>query len=284
MPEIHPTAVVEPGAVLAEDVRVGPFCWVGPKANIGAGTRLIAHATVTGRTTLGEHNTVWPNAVVGGDPQDLKFAGEDTELRVGDHNEIRECVTLHRGTANDGGVTTVGDHNLLMAYTHVAHDCRVGNHVVLANGVQIAGHVLVEDHVTIGGASAIHHFVTIGGHGFIGGMTRVTKDSPPFMILEGNPAEIRRLNSVGLKRQGIAEDSRLHLRDAFRKLYSSRADSGGVGRTDAACDALLTAYPDDPHVARLVTSVRNSASGQHGRYLETFRRDNVWRSAPAPPG
>ena len=278
MHTIHPTAVVEPGAQLAEDVRIGPFCWVGPNARIGAGTRLVSHVTVAGRTTLGEKNTVWPNAVLGGDPQDLKFEGEDTALVVGDHNEIRECVTLHKGTAKAGGVTRVGDHNLLMAYVHVAHDCTLGNHCMLANGVQMAGHVVVEDQVTVGGASAIHHFVTLGAHGFIGGMTRITKDSPPYMLLEGNPAEVRRLNSVGLKRQGIGEDSRLHLRDAFRRLYSSRADTGGVGRTDAACEALEDAYPLDAHVQRLVQSVRNAASGQHGRYLETFRRDNPWNN------
>ena len=276
MPTIHPTAVVEPGATLAEDVRVGPFCSVGPKATVGAGTTLISHVTLTGRVTLGERNTLWPGAVVGGDPQDRKFAGEDTRLLVGDDNEIRECVTIHKGTANDHGLTEVGSHNLLMAYVHIAHDCTVGSHVVLANGVQMAGHVKVEDHVTVGGASAIHHFVTLGGHGFVGGMTRVTKDAPPFMTIEGNPAEVRRLNSVGLKRQGIGEDSRQNLRDAFRRLYSSRADSGGVGRTDAACDALEDAYPLDPHVQRLVKAVRASASGQHGRYLETFRKDNVW--------
>ena len=280
MPLIHPTAVIEPGADLAEDVRVGPFCWVGPKARLGAGTTLISHVTVTGRTAVGERNTVWPNAVIGGDPQDLKFAGEDTTLEVGDDNEIRECVTLPRGTANDHGITRVGCHNLLMAYAHIAHDCTVGNHCVLANGVQMAGHVVVEDHVTVGGASAIHHFVTLGGHAFVGGMTRVTKDAPPFMIIEGNPAEVRRLNTVGLKRQGIGEDSRLHLRDAFRRLYSSRADTGGVGRTDAACEALEDAYPHDPHVQRLVGFIRNAASGQHGRYLETFRRDNVWTNPP----
>ncbi len=278
MDTIHPTAVVEPGAQLAEGVHVGPFCWVGPKARIGAGTRLVSHVTVAGRTTMGEKNTVWPNAVLGGDPQDLKFEGEDTELIVGDHNEIRECVTLHKGTAKAGGVTRVGNHNLLMAYVHVAHDCTLGSRCVLANGVQMAGHVVVEDHVTVGGASAIHHFVTLGAHAFIGGMTRITKDAPPYMLLEGNPAEVRRLNSVGLKRQGIGEDSRLHLRDAFRRLYSSRADTGGVGRTDAACEALEDAYPMDAHVKRLVQSVRNAASGQHGRYLETFRRDNPWNN------
>jgi UDP-N-acetylglucosamine acyltransferase len=276
MPDIHPLAFVDPKAQLADDVRVGPFCHLGPKVRLGSGCRLVSHVTITGRTTLGENNTVWPQAVLGGDPQDLKFDGEDSQLTLGSHNEIRESVTIHKGTANDHGVTTVGDHNLIMAYAHLGHDCILGNHCVIANAVQFAGHVKVEDHVIIGGASAVHHFATLGQHAYIGGMTRCIHDMPPFMIAEGNPAIVRGVNSVGLTRRGFSPDSLAALKDAWKRLYRSK-NAGGAGRTKTALDALEDAYPHDACILALVAHIRRSSTeGVHGRYREGLRKDNAW--------
>lgn len=279
MPEIHPLAVVDPNAQLADDVRVGPFCHIGPKVTIGTGCRLISHVTVIGRTTIGEHNTIWPNAVLGGDPQDLKFQGEDSQLIVGSYNEIREAVTMHKGTANDHGLTKVGDHNLIMAYAHLGHDSIMGNHCVIANTVQFAGHVLIEDHAVIGGGSAVHHFATIGQHAFIGGFTRVLQDAPPFLITEGSPSSVRGVNSTGLTRRGFNSETIGHLKDAWKRLYRKR--SHGTPTTIAsALEDLEDAYPHDPNINALVASVRRSITGTHGRYRETLRADNP-RTNPA---
>ncbi len=277
MPNIHPTAIVDPGAQIADDATVGPFCIIGPKVVIGSGTVLMSHVHVCGRTTLGEHNTVWPQAVLGGDPQDLKFGGEDSELIIGDHNEIREAVTMHKGTANDNHLTRVGDHNLIMAYCHVAHDCDVGHHIIIANAVQLAGHVKIEDHVIIGGCVAIHHMVTIGAHAFVGGMTRVATDVPPFMIVEGNPAKVRAVNAIGLARRGFTEDAIDHLKDAYKRLFAPRL-RGGVVNTVQATRALEDAYPHDQHVDQLLSALRNTATGLHGRFRENARRDDRWQN------
>lgn len=277
MPTVHPTSIVDPAAKLADDVTVGPFCVVGPKVTLGSGTTLMSHIHICGRTTLGEHNTVWPQVVLGGDPQDLKFTGEDSQLIIGDHNEIREGVTMHKGTANDNALTRVGDHNLIMAYCHVAHDCDLGSHIVIANAVQLAGHVKIEDHVIIGGSVAIHHMVTIGAHAFIGGMTRIATDAPPFMIIEGNPARVRAVNAIGLSRRGFTDDAIDHLKDAFKRLYAPRL-RGGIVNSAQATQALEDAYPHDPHITTLLDSLRNTANGLHGRFRETARKDDRWQN------
>lgn len=279
MPDIHPLAVVDPQATLGEGVRIGPFCTVGPKATLGANTRLISHVSIVGRTTLGENNTVWPNAVLGGDPQDLKFGGEDSQLVIGSHNEIRESVTIHKGTANDHGLTTVGDHNLIMAYAHLGHDCILGNHCIIANTVQFAGHVKIEDHVVVGGGSAVHHYTTLGQHAFIGGFTRCINDIPPFMVAEGNPYAIRGVNSTGLSRRGFSDDTIAALKDAWKRLYR-RKNTGSAGTTAAALEALEDAYPHDACILALVAHIRRSAEGTFGRYRESFRHDNP-RTNPA---
>ncbi|MEM8494299.1 MAG: acyl-ACP--UDP-N-acetylglucosamine O-acyltransferase [Planctomycetota bacterium] len=277
MPSIHPTAIVDPDAQLADDAQIGPFCIIGPKVKIGEGTKLMANVQVMGNTTLGQRNTVWPGSILGGDPQDLKFGGEDSELLIGDDNEIREMVTMHKGTANDLNLTRVGSHNLIMAYAHVAHDCVLGDRLVIANGVQLAGHVCLKDHVVIGGVTAIHHMVTIGAHAFIGGMTRVSKDVPPFMVVEGNPGRIRNVNAIGLKRRGFSQESVDRLKDAFRRLYVPSL-RGRIVDTAAVCADLDDAYPHDPHVASLVQSLRDTASGLHGRHREVARKDNRWNN------
>lgn len=283
MSNIHPTAVVEPGAQIAADAQIGPMCCVGAHAVIGSGTRLLQRVSVMGRTTLGSGNTVWPNAVLGGDPQDLKFKGEQTELVIGDHNEIREGATLHLGTANGGGVTRVGDHNLIMVNAHIAHDCRVGSRCVLANNLLLAGHVYIEDHVTIGGGTAVHHFITIGQYAYVGGATTIRQDVPPYMIVEGMPGRVRAVNAIGLQRNGFDPASIANLKQAYRVLFR---DADEDGRTDQADDttilkrleAVEAQYPDDRAIAYLGEFLRRMADGVYGRYRESLRKDNKFRN------
>lgn len=274
MAEIHPTAIIEKGATIADDAVVGPYCHVSAGATIGPGCRLMSHVVIQGRTTLGARNKVWPFAVLGADPQDLKYAGEDSQLVIGDHNDIRESVTIHKGTAADTGMTTVGDHNLIMAYAHIGHDCVIGNHVIITNTVQLAGHIVVQDHAAIGGATAIHHFVTIGQYAYLGGMTRVVHDVPPFMFVEGNPSRVRGVNSVGLKRHGFPEATEERLKDAWRRIYKKSSQPNGVGDSTQGLASLEAEYRDDWAVQALVLAIRRSSDGIYGRYREALRRDN----------
>ncbi|MBX5481802.1 MAG: acyl-ACP--UDP-N-acetylglucosamine O-acyltransferase [Myxococcaceae bacterium] len=250
MGKIHPTAVVHPEAKLHESVEVGPYAVIGPRVTIGAGTWIGPHAVIEGRTTLGERNKVFQFASVGAAPQDLKYAGEDTELRIGDGNMIREFATLHIGTAGGGGVTRIGNNNLFMAYSHVAHDCQVGNGCVLANSVALAGHVTVQDHVILGGLSAVHQFTRIGQHAFIAGGAMVAMDVPPFCTAQGDRAELVGLNTVGLTRHGFTEDQIRRIKDAYKILFRSklglneaisklRAQHGGHAEIDAMLDFIV---------------------------------------------
>ncbi len=274
MPTIHPSSVIEPGAQLAVDVVVGPFCYVGPKVTLGPRTRLVSHVTILGRTTLGAGNVVWPQAVLGGDPQDLKFKGEDSQLIIGDGNEIRESATIHKGTANGGGVTRIGHRNLIMAYVHLGHDCIVADHCIIANAVQCAGHIHIHHHANIGGATAIHHFVTIGHYAYVGGLSRIVHDVPPFMVVEGNPQRVRGVNVIGLTRHGFTDLDKDHLKDAWRHIFRHNVENNGVGATARAVTEVESRYPDDPHIAALLLAIRNTTAGTHGRYLEALRKDN----------
>jgi UDP-N-acetylglucosamine acyltransferase len=218
---IHATAVIDPGARIGERVLIGPYCVLGPGAVLHDDVTLGAHVVIERDTTIGAGSRIASGAVLGGDPQDLKYAGESTELVVGERTQIREYVTLNRGTAAHGR-TQVGDDCLIMAYAHVAHDCIIGNRVVIANAVNMGGHVEIGDWVVVGGMSAIHQFAKIGAHAFIGGMAAVRKDVPPFVKASGNPLKLYGLNSVGLQRRGIPEAARLELRRAYRTLFRSR--------------------------------------------------------------
>jgi len=282
MANIHPTAVVEPGARVADAATIGPFCFVSSKAVIGAGTRLVSHVSILGATELGEGNTVWPQAVLGADPQDLKFQGENVRLQIGGHNEIREMVTMHPGTANGGGLTRVGDSNLIMIGTHVAHDCVVGSHNVMANYVGLAGHVHIEDHVNIAGFVGVHHFVTFGQYSFVGGMSRIVHDVPPFMIVEGNPSSVRGPNIIGMTRHRFDAQYVEHMKEAFRRLYRRTiVRDGGETVGDPMLgksllerlDTLEHEFPDDECIHILARFVRNTALGMHGRYQESLRHD-----------
>ena len=218
---IHPSALVSPGAELAEGVVIGPYCTVGPKVKIGAGTHLLSHVVVDGRTSLGAHNKVFPFCVLGAVPQDKKYAGEDTALVIGDHNTIRESCTFNLGVTGAGGVTTVGSHNWIMAYVHIAHDCTVGNHTTFANHATLAGHVEVQDWVTLGGFVGVHQFCKVGAHSFCGVGTVLVQDLPPFVMVAGNPAKTHGINSEGLKRRGFSPEEIAAVKRAYRIFYRS---------------------------------------------------------------
>lgn len=220
VPEVHPTALIDPSAELAPGVVVGPYSIVGPGVRVGARTRIGSHVLIERDTTVGEECTIHQGAVLGTDPQDLKYMGEPTVLVVGDRTVIREYATLNRGTIASG-VTRVGSDCMLMAYTHVAHDCHLGNHVILSNAVNMAGHVSIGDWAIIGGLTPIHQFVRIGAHAFVGGATRVAKDVPPYVKAAGSPMELYGLNSVGLQRRGFPEEVRRELKRAYRLFFAS---------------------------------------------------------------
>ena len=218
---IHPTALVSPQAVLAEDVEVGAYAVIGEGVEIGARTRIGPHAVIQGPTRMGSDNVVFQFASVGSAPQDKKYRGEPTLLEIGDRNVIRECATLNRGTAKDEGVTRIGSDNLFMAYAHVAHDCLVGNQCVLANNGTLGGHVQLGDWVIMGGLSAIHQFCKVGAHAFIANNAAVTRDVPPYVMAVGQPASAHSVNAEGLKRRGFTTEQIRNIRNAFRVLYRS---------------------------------------------------------------
>lgn len=216
---IHPTAIIAPGAQLADDVTVGPYAVIGEHVKISSGTSVGAHTVIEGRTTIGQDNRIFQFASIGADPQDLKFQGEETTLVIGDRNKIREFTTLHLGTGDGGGVTTVGNDNLFMAYSHVAHDCIVGNHVILANGATLAGHVEVNDFAILGGLSAVHQFTRIGAHVMASGGSMIAQDLVPYTIAQGDRAKVVGLNLIGLKRRGFSDDVLKSIKQAYKIVF-----------------------------------------------------------------
>lgn len=219
MPSIHPTAIIEEGAKLGKSVEIGPYAVIGRHVEIGEGTTVGAHAVITGHTRLGRNNRVFQFASLGEIPQDKKYAGEPTRLEIGDGNTIREFCTFNTGTAQDEGVTRVGNNNWVMAYVHIAHDCIVGDNTVLANNTTLAGHVELGDHAILGGLTAVHQFCKIGAHVITGGGTIVYKDIPPYVTAAGQPAKPHGLNSEGLKRRGFSSESLATLKRAYKILY-----------------------------------------------------------------
>lgn len=219
---IHPTAIVHPTAKLGKDVEIGPYCVVGEHVSIGSRTTLLAHVVVNGRTTIGEDVEVHPFASLGAPSQDRKsVAGELAFTTIGDRTVIREYVSIHRGSAEAGGITSVGNDCLLLAYTHIAHNCRLGDFVTMSNLAQLAGHVIVEDHALIGAMAGVHQFVRVGRYAFVGGYTKLVRDLPPYFLAEGNPAEVYGLNAVGLRRAGFSHQSLGELKDAYKMIYRS---------------------------------------------------------------
>lgn len=266
---IHPSAVIEPGARIHASAEIGPFCVVGPKVTIGPGTKLMHGVTVTGRTTIGARNVIHPSCVIGGDPQDLKFKGEDSTTSIGDENVIREGVTINKGTMTGGGTTQIGNRNMLMAMAHVAHDCIVEDNCILANAVLLAGHVRIESAAILSGWVVVHHFATVGQHAFIGGATRVNQDAPPYMIIQGMASEVRGVNHVGLKRRGFKAEAVACLREAYRIIWRS-----ALPKPDALAEVekIGGQYPE---IRTLIEFMRASDLGHMGRRRESRR--------PAPP-
>ena len=219
MPQIHPTALIDPRAELDSSVEVGPYAVIGPRVRIGAGTVVGAHCVIDGHTTLGRDNRIFPFASIGGAPQDKKYAGEPTRLSIGDGNTIREYVTINTGTVQDEGETRLGDDNWIMAYVHIAHDCRLGSHIILANAVQLAGNVHLGDWVFLGGLSGVHQFVRVGAHAMTAFQTRLAQDVPPFVTAGGNPAEAQSINAEGLRRRGFSAERITLIKQMYRLLY-----------------------------------------------------------------
>jgi UDP-N-acetylglucosamine acyltransferase len=270
MTEIHPTAVVDRQAELAQDARIGPYSVIGPEVSIGPGCQVMSHVVITGRTTLGQNNRVWHHTVLGAEPQDLKYRGEPAYLEIGDRNDIREFVTMHIGTANGGGATTVGDDNLFMVGAHVAHDSHVASHCILANNALLAGHITIEDYAVISGGAAIHHYVTIGRYAFIGGNSGVVHDCPPYMNTDGHPARVRSVNTIGLHRHQFDEATIENLKGVCRLIY--RRDNGqnqeaGIAHAEAE-------FGSDPACHEVCRFARRAAQGINGRQREALRPDN----------
>jgi UDP-N-acetylglucosamine acyltransferase len=252
---IHERAVVSPEARLHSDVSIGPGAVIGPDVEIGAGTTIEANAVIKGPTTIGAENHIFQFTSIGDDPQDKKYAGERTRLVIGDRNTIRECTTINRGTIQDQGVTTVGDDNWIMAYSHIAHDCVVGSHTIFANNASIAGHVHVGDYAVLGGFTAVHQFCRIGENALTSMFTYVTKDVPAFTIVSGRPAEPRGINVEGLKRRGWQSGEIREIREAYRTVYRQ-------GLTlEEAISALGAQAEADERVAAFVASLKSGMRG-----------------------
>jgi UDP-N-acetylglucosamine acyltransferase len=255
VPKVDPLARVATAAVLEPGVVVGPFCVVGPRVRIGRGSVLHSHVVADGDTRIGAHNQLFPFSSIGLVPQDLKYRGEDARVEIGDHNVFREGTTVHRGTAGGGGLTRIGSGGLFMAQSHVAHDCLVGDHAILANGVALSGHVEVQDWATLGGLSGVHQFCRIGTHAFVGGATVVTRDVLPYSLTVGNRARLVGLNLVGLRRRGLAPEAIAALKQALRVLRTP-----GIPLAEALARVEREA-PALPEVRRLVEFVRGSSRG-----------------------
>ncbi|MFY9942595.1 MAG: acyl-ACP--UDP-N-acetylglucosamine O-acyltransferase [Desulfobacterales bacterium] len=252
---IHQTAIVSSQAEIDVNVDIGPYAIVAADAAIGAGTTIGSHSVVDSHTTIGPECRIFPHAVVGGAPQSMKYAGQKTYAKIGRGTIIREFTTVHRGTAEGGGVTEVGNHCLLMAYSHVAHDCRVGSGVVLANAATLAGHILIGDFATIGGLVAIHQFVRIGEYAFVGGKSAVVKDVPPYVIAAGDRAKLHGLNRVGLRRHGFSEKSLLLLKKAYRVIFR-------IGLTlNEALERVRAEVDQVPEVVNFVKFIESSHRG-----------------------
>ncbi|MBF0425773.1 MAG: acyl-ACP--UDP-N-acetylglucosamine O-acyltransferase [Magnetococcales bacterium] len=218
---VHATAVVEPGAKLGRGVRIGPYAVIGPAVVLGDGVEVDAHAVIEGHTTVGDNSRIFSFSSVGKPPQDVHYAGQETSVEIGRNCSIREYVSIHRGTEEGGGLTRVGDGCMIMAYSHVAHDCRVGDHVIMANGATLAGHVEIQDHAVIGGLTAVHQYARIGRNAFIGGASAVSMDVVPFASAAGNRAKIYGVNVVGLRRHRFSEETIKAIRNAHRIIFRS---------------------------------------------------------------
>lgn len=254
MNTIHKTAIIEEGAILGNNITIGPFTIIGKDVKIGDGTIVDSNTVIEGKTTIGKNNHIFSHAAIGTIPQDLKFNGEDVELIIGDNNKIREFTLFNPGTIGGGSITKIGDNNLFMGYTHVAHDVIIGNNCVFANGATMAGHVEIDDFVVIGGLTPIHQFCKIGTHAMIGGASAVAQDIPPYCLVEGNKAVLRGLNLNGLRRRFKNRDDINEIKSAYKSLFES-----GNPLADSANEILETT--NNEHVKELATFVLNTKRG-----------------------
>jgi UDP-N-acetylglucosamine acyltransferase len=252
---IHQTAIVSPLATIGENCFIGPFCIVGDEVKLGGGVRLDAHVVVDGETSIGDETHVFPFVSLGLAPQDLKYGGEPTRTEIGKNNQIREFVTVHRGTEGGGGVTRIGNDNLLMAQAHVAHDCRLGNEIIMANAATLAGHVEIADRANVGAYSGVHQFCRIGYEAFVGGYSVVVKDAMPFAVIQGNHARCFGLNRVGMRRRGYARETIEKLNHAFYLLLSAKLN------TTQAVDKIKTEIEGVAEVEMLVRFIETSKRG-----------------------
>ena len=255
MSRVHPTAIVDARAEIDGDVQIGPYCVIGAGVRIGKGCRVHSHVVITGRTTLGEGNVVFPFATIGDTPQDLKYKGEPSELLIGNRNTIREYVSLNPGTTGGGMVTRVGDQNLLMMQCHIAHDCLIGNRNVIANGATLGGHVMIEDFVIVGGLVGIHQFVRIGTGAIVGAGSMVSKDVPPYCNATGDRAKLHGLNLEGLKRRGFDKTVIAMMRKAYRIVFQSAL------RTEDALKKIREELPAIPEIEKFVSFIAQSGRG-----------------------
>jgi UDP-N-acetylglucosamine acyltransferase len=262
---IADNVAIDPRAEIDDDVEIGPFCVIGPDARIGRGTKLENNVTLMGRVSIGEHNHLFPGVVIGGHPQDVSYRGSDTRVIIGDHNVLRESVTVNRATEKEDGVTIVGNHNFLMAGSHVAHDCRLGDHIIIANATLLGGHVRMHDHASLSGGVAVHHYATIGSYSFVAGISRVLHDVPPYMLCEGHPARPRCINVVALKRNDFSTETIHCLAEAHRLIYRAK-----VG-LDHAREILRSNDQMVPHVNALLSFIQDQQEGNHGRARERRR-------------
>ncbi len=253
---IHPTAIIAPGAKLDPSVTVGPYTVIGEQVTIGAGTTVGPHAVIEGRTEIGCENQIFQFASVGAIPQDLKFHGEESSLKIGDRNRIREFVTIHLGTEDGGGVTTIGNDNLFMAYSHVAHDCIVKNHVILANAATLAGHVEIDDYAILGGLSAVHQFTRIGCHVMASGGSMIAQDAAPYSIVQGDRATTVGLNLTGLKRRGFSKEALANIKQMYKTVFRSNLKlEEAVAEIEGSLD------PQAPEVATYLDFLKRSERG-----------------------
>ncbi len=269
---IHPSAVIHPTAAIGKDVEIGPFVVIGPEVTIGDRCRLLPHSHILTRTNMGADCVVCTSAVIGGDPQDLKFKGEPTDLVIGDRTRIGEFVTINRGTGVGGGKTSVGNDCMIMAYVHIAHDCFVGNGVVITNSTQLAGHIHIEDQAWISGGCMVHHFVTIGAMSFVAPCSGVGFDIPPYVIAEGFRTEcrVRTINSEGMKRRNVPDASMSALKKAFKIIYRQNKILD-----EAIAELNGSELAKDPYVGNLLEHIKASHAGVQNRALERFRADKT---------
>ena len=266
---IHPTAVIESGAQLADDVTVGAYACIGGRVTLGPGNAVSHHACIDGDTTAGRGNKFYPFCTIGSIPQDLKYRGGRCRLEIGDNNTFREYTSAHVGTEDGGGITRIGSENLLMAGAHIAHDCLIGNHCILANNVLLAGHCHIGDWAIVSGGSGLTHFVSVGRHAFIGGILAILHDVPPYTMYGGSPPAVRGINRVGLKRRGFTAQVINELKETYRTVYCR--DLPAAAGIRQARDA----FPLSAEVAEILNFIERSAQGKSGRYLESIRNRNA---------